>query len=1693
MNRMNNDEAAGGRPGLTLLAALALVGLGTGSALADAMQWGSEDGGNGHWYEAILHDEQITWPDARDEAESLGGHLATLTSSAENDWVYAEIASDEQYWIYQGGGTLISHGPWIGGFQSCDSCSYQWVTGEAWSYDNWAPSEPFNNPNENFVNFYRRNQHAPADEWNDALCCSTTALVEWSADCNGDGIVDYGQIMDGTLADDDVNGVPDCCDQGEPCGDVAGSDPVQWRVEDGGNGHWYQAVNNVDVLCWAEARDRAFASGGHLATLTDSAENSWIKNGIASDPALWADNWGTATAGPFFGGFSSSLEFSWVTDEDWSFTDWRPGNPNPDSQDSCTILFGLNLGNYGWNNINLDACEVVHSFIVEWSADCNGDGIVDYGQIMDGTLADDDGNGIPDICGRGSLPSSGTVIEGFTIINGYADGGGGDGIGDGGGMLISNASPIIQDCIFDSNEAIDEGGGLYVMDGDPQVTDCIFTNGHAGAKGGGISLVRSDVSLQGCEFTANTSDFNAGGIHLHESDATLDNCFIQGNAADGDGGGILIFESDAFMTWCQIESNVSDTGDGGGALIKSGSSTFVNCHFMNNQVTTGISTTGNGGGVYCDGSSPSFTDCIISGNTAQRWGGGVALFDGASGTFDGCQIDSNTADNGGGFMLVSSDLSMTSCSLEGNAASDDGGGVLFEAGGNGSFTDCQVQGNSAGDSGGGLDCQAANSMLLTGCSICGNVSEQVAGSWTDGGGNSIQDVCAVPIQWLTEDGGNGHWYLYNWDQTTGSEGVCWSEARARCLATGGELVAVSTPEESDFLLYAICPIAGAANGNLGWLGLMPDGNGGTAWSNGEPYVWTNWGDDQPSGDGPYAAFGCDIDGSGGGGMTWNDIGGSSGCHTSGEGGLPLSFWITEWSADCNNDGMVDYGQILDGTPLDDDGDGVPNECDPDSDGVCCLDDACVETTYGACADGGGTWFTGIDCSAVSCVPGTYSICASGCDFTDIQSAIDHAAFGGVIEVGPGTWDVDLVASGASIEFRSTDGYAATWLDGGDSHRIFRADDVAGATIKFVGFTFANGDADVDDGGALYVDGNTLVLEDCRFISNRAQYGGAVACRNGSLTMTDCIVGQAGLGNVVPEDGGGIHFSDSTLLMSGTTFDANEASQGGGLMAVRSDVTIDDCQFTANLALTYSSSENQAGGAIEFHSCPSMLMTECDFMDNEARDGGALCLQNPFNIVEPTFIIQQCLFDSNLVAGKGGAIYIGSNFGSVDACEFLNNDAGIMGNAIFIADAGEGGGAYLVYSNSLFCGSGPEPVEAYNDKVDLVDGGGNTIIDDVGDCVADGSSWIGAGSTSWFSDASNWLFGAVPGSGSDVYFNLDEVYQVDFDVDAISRSVGLSAGDVTLDLRGYLYELEDDDETDELYSFLRVQQPDSEGTLNARLTLVSSGGLGELTCTDDIDVAAVAGTSGAIELDGTVRLVANKLRIGTAGQGALRMRNGSYASAINAEVGDTQGSQGTVSLSGVDTELRLITTMNINQGMVHVDDSTITIRNEFDTGDIYIYRGGSLEGDGFIDATVYNFGSLSPGDDPGGRGMPGSGFNIIGNFIQFDGKQGPPGILHSRARASSTTMLNVAGTAYLSGGLIVDGDGTYDPSGHLFLQAGSVSGQFDVALMPVLAEEGKYMSLRYGDGLRGGQQVEIIIETLGGDVGFDPLTPPDITG
>ena len=44
-------------------------------------------------------------------------------------------------------------------------------------------------------------------------------------------------------------------------------------------------------------------------------------------------------------------------------------------------------------------CDVgVWNYIVEWSSDCNNDGVVDFGQLLNGVLSDANGNNIPDVC-----------------------------------------------------------------------------------------------------------------------------------------------------------------------------------------------------------------------------------------------------------------------------------------------------------------------------------------------------------------------------------------------------------------------------------------------------------------------------------------------------------------------------------------------------------------------------------------------------------------------------------------------------------------------------------------------------------------------------------------------------------------------------------------------------------------------------------------------------------------------------------------------------------------------------------------------------------------------------------------------------------------------------------------------------------------------------------------------------------------------------------------------------------------------------------------------------------------------------------------------------------------------------------------------------------------------------------------------
>ncbi len=98
-------------------------------AAAQAVQWTSGPGANGHWYEVVATPAGIRWTDANAAAASIlpGGHLATIGSLEENDFVFS-LVDDAQYWYEDSFGTKL--GPWLGGTDGGVEGQWEWVTGE---------------------------------------------------------------------------------------------------------------------------------------------------------------------------------------------------------------------------------------------------------------------------------------------------------------------------------------------------------------------------------------------------------------------------------------------------------------------------------------------------------------------------------------------------------------------------------------------------------------------------------------------------------------------------------------------------------------------------------------------------------------------------------------------------------------------------------------------------------------------------------------------------------------------------------------------------------------------------------------------------------------------------------------------------------------------------------------------------------------------------------------------------------------------------------------------------------------------------------------------------------------------------------------------------------------------------------------------------------------------------------------------------------------------------------------------------------------------------------------------------------------------------------------------------------------------------------------------------------------------------
>ncbi len=128
-----------------------------------------EDPLSGHAY--YFNEAYLSWEAARDAAESLGGHLATIPWFEENTFIYETFIQPLE------GGDDDDWTPWIGASDAAVEGEWRWVTGpeagfQFWQgnasgtplgFDNWSPGQPDDNElNEDYAEMW------PGGAWNDA-------------------------------------------------------------------------------------------------------------------------------------------------------------------------------------------------------------------------------------------------------------------------------------------------------------------------------------------------------------------------------------------------------------------------------------------------------------------------------------------------------------------------------------------------------------------------------------------------------------------------------------------------------------------------------------------------------------------------------------------------------------------------------------------------------------------------------------------------------------------------------------------------------------------------------------------------------------------------------------------------------------------------------------------------------------------------------------------------------------------------------------------------------------------------------------------------------------------------------------------------------------------------------------------------------------------------------------------------------------------------------------------------------------------------------------------------------------------------------------------------------------------------------------------------------------------------------------
>ena len=211
-------------------------------------------------------------------------------------------------------------------------------------------------------------------------------------------------------------------------------------------------------------------------------------------------------------------------------------------------------------------------------------------------------------------PDSNTVVDGFFVRDGQADGSDGgafDRLKCGGGLYIMGqdweAYATIRNCVFQHNTAKNYGGGAMVNgtgDGSvaPRFINCRFDHNTSKNNGGGLACIGAawidrDIKIDSCIFFSNITGGYGGGLAFFDLERTgivkITSCDFIKNRALKQGGGAYLALGRENGSECILYNLLFDgNASASGAAINIDANSFLftksikigECQFYNNSV-----------------------------------------------------------------------------------------------------------------------------------------------------------------------------------------------------------------------------------------------------------------------------------------------------------------------------------------------------------------------------------------------------------------------------------------------------------------------------------------------------------------------------------------------------------------------------------------------------------------------------------------------------------------------------------------------------------------------------------------------------------------------------------------------------------------------------------------------------------------------------------------------------------------------------------------------------------------------------------------------------------------------------------------------------------------------------------------------------------------------------------------------------